>query len=139
MEKKENLKVTYLPGIFNTKPIVPRHYTFICGEGKELYELFIGLTYNYERIGFLEEEILGKWTFQNKIYRLDIYYVVNENTLEKNQQNKLFEAVNAIQKADKELFNNWPNLIFSDILVYYFDKKSNLLRKESIKFRKENI
>ncbi|SHI04991.1 staygreen family protein [Clostridium grantii] len=138
MINDEKIKVIFLPGSSKTKPVVPRHYTFLCGDVNKPKELYIGLSYNYERIGFLQQEILAKWTFENKIYGLNIYYVVNENTSEEYQKNKLFETINIIQKADKEFIDKFTNQNFPEISVYFFDKNSNLLREEKHEFFKDN-
>ena len=57
----EKLSVEFMTGVTPTVPIIPRRYTLTHSDITAELFLNIGLTYAYDKINAMRDEVLGEW------------------------------------------------------------------------------
>ncbi len=70
----EKLSVEFRDGVTNTEPILGRRYTLTHSDITAELFLTIGLTYAYDKIDAMRDEVLGEWIEKEKTtYFMCIY------------------------------------------------------------------
>ncbi|WP_139902779.1 staygreen family protein [Clostridium thermarum] len=122
----QKLSVEFRRGVTGTYPIISRHYTLTHSD--ETGELFltIGLSYAYDKINELRDEVLGQWIMMAGSYYYYVYLHVDgqlgsETAAIRNFvfRRELPLALEAIRYGDRELFSAHPQLDRSPIIVFF--------------------
>ncbi|WP_461207460.1 staygreen family protein [Clostridium sp. DL1XJH146] len=132
----QKLDVTFLPGVNEWEPIVPRCYTLTHSDFTGKLFLSIGLYYDYVKIGYLRDEVLGKWLFKNKKFILNIYLYVNgEKSITEAKirdyffRKELVLALEAIRYGDSKFFE-CHNFLDKAPVIIHFNSKFDKYNKE---------
>lgn len=120
------LSVEFREGVTTTEPIIPRRYTLTHSDITAELFLTIGLTYAYDKITDMRDEVLGEWIENegSKLYYVYLY-VDGESDLGKTTvRNYVFRrelplALEAIRYGDRELFSAHADLDNSPIIVFF--------------------
>ncbi|EKN38010.1 hypothetical protein CFSAN001627_24551, partial [Clostridium botulinum CFSAN001627] len=75
----EKLSVEFRDGVTNTEPILGRRYTLTHSDITAELFLTIGLTYAYDKIDAMRDEVLGEWIEKEKNYLFHVYLHVDGN------------------------------------------------------------
>ncbi|NFF79280.1 hypothetical protein FCV38_20465, partial [Clostridium sporogenes] len=69
----EKLSVEFRDGVTSTEPILGRRYTLTHSDITAELFLTIGLTYAYDKISSMRDEVLGEWIEKGKNYFFHVY------------------------------------------------------------------
>jgi hypothetical protein len=113
-------------GVTPTSPIIPRRYTLTHSDITANLFLTIGVTYDYDKINAIRDEVLGHWTKLNEIYFYYVYLYIDGHlgpsvTAKRNAIfiQELPLALKAIRYGDKRFFSYYPELDNAAILVHF--------------------
>lgn len=122
----EKLSVEFREGVTATEPIIPRRYTLTHSDITAELFLTIGLTYAYDKITNMRDEVLGEWVKEREI---DLYYVYLQvdgqfGLITSAMRNSVFRrelplALEAIRYGDAEFFTEHPELDIAPISVFF--------------------
>ena len=122
----EKLSVELRNGITFTQPIIHRRYTLTHSDITAELFLTIGLSYAYDKITSMRDEVLGEWIKNKQDYFFYVYLHVDKrfNPIVTALRNYIFKrelplALKAIRYGDKKLFDAHPKLDSSPIIVYF--------------------
>ncbi|MCF8012070.1 MAG: staygreen family protein [Clostridiales bacterium] len=107
------------------KPVINRKYTLTHSDITAELFLTIGLTYAYEKITPLRDEVLAEWLYSNCKYYLRGYVYVGEFGFEKSKKRySIFKrelplTLAAIRSGDKKFFSVHPHLDKCSIYIYF--------------------
>jgi hypothetical protein len=131
------LHVEFRDGITFTEPIIARHYTLTHSDVTAELFLTIGLTYAYDKITEMRDEVLGVWDYRNENYIYYVYLFVDGPKNQNNTpiRNKIFIqelplALEAIRYGDNELFTSHPELDYAPIIVNFISSNEEYNRSE---------
>lgn len=122
----EKLSVEFRPGTTPCEPVIGRKYTLTHSDlTAELY-LTVGLTYAYDKISDLRDEVLAKWTIQNEkpilygyVYVGGQYAPFFAQVRDQIFRRELPLALEALRYGDRELFMEHPHLDRAPIWIYF--------------------
>ncbi|ANB59108.1 staygreen family protein [Anoxybacillus sp. B7M1] len=111
-----------------------RKYTLIHSDDTDDLYLYIGSSFAFEHLHPTRDEVLAEWKRVKQTLILFLYvYVGNKNSgKETNEQRKqVFQknlplALEAIRHGDQQLFQAYPSLDFSPILVHFTSEYPDL-------------
>lgn len=122
----EKLSVEFRKGVTATKPIIPRRYTLTHSDVTAELFLTIGLTYAYDKINAMRDEVLGEWIKkgENHFYYVYLYVDGEFGTMVTAIRNYVFRrelplALEAIRYGDRKFFTVHPQLDNVPIIVYF--------------------
>ena len=122
----DKLKTTFIEPITQYGPIEYRKYTLTHSDDTGMLFLTIGNEYNYAEINQdLRDEVLGVWKVYYNSYILFLYIYVGDYDYEKalyrynTFKSHMNDAIKAIIYGDRELLNQYPNLINTPIYVKF--------------------
>ncbi|MDP4091345.1 MAG: staygreen family protein [Bacillota bacterium] len=122
----EKLSVEFRDGVTAVEPIIPRRYTLTHSDITAELFLTVGLTYAYDKIDAMRDEVLGEWMRYGKGYAYYVYLYVDGQFGPKMAaiRDRIFRrelplALEAIRYGDRELFRAHPELDNAPILVYF--------------------
>ena len=120
------LSVEFRDGVTATYPILCRHYTLTHSDITAQLFLTIGCYYAYNKITSMRDEVLSQWIKIEDRYYLNVYLNVDgEGSIETIPirdmifRRELPLALEAIRYGDRALFNKYPMLDNSSIIVYF--------------------
>ncbi|WP_026188937.1 staygreen family protein [Orenia marismortui] len=132
----DKLFVEFRDGVTPTNPIISRKYTLTHSDVTAELFLTIGLSYAYDKISPMRDEVLAEWTLSDNQYILKATVQVDNNGgfINSAVRNRIFIrelplALEAIVYGDKELFKAHPVLTQAPIYIHfesvypYFDRK----------------
>ncbi len=137
----EKLFVTYTGGVTATEPVIPRCYTLTHSDVTGDLFLTIGIQYAWGNINSMRDEVLGEW--QQSGRGNSFYYCVylhidqgEHSVTVATKRNKIFKrelplALTAIRYGDRPLFNKYPHLDQSFIIVNFISAYPQFARQES--------
>ncbi|AJD26237.1 hypothetical protein G8E05_07100 [Clostridium botulinum] len=132
----EKLSVEFRDGVTNTEPILGRRYTLTHSDITAELFLTIGLTYAYDKIDALRDEVLGEWIEKEKNYLFHVYlHVDGNNPIVTGVRNHIFRrelplALEAIRYSDRKFFSFHPKLDNSPIIVHFISSYPSFNRIE---------
>ena len=127
----EKLQIKYLSGINSRGPIDNRRYTLTHSDFSGDLFLSIGLEYDKQAISglytrLMRDEILAEWLKQEESFSLHVYCHVSGGIIlgTAGWRYSIFKrelplVLRCICNGDKDLFNEYPNLKNSIILVHF--------------------
>lgn len=122
----EKLFVDYMDGVSKTEPIEGRKYTLTHSDETADIFLSIGLSYNYEKITSMRDEVLAEWNHFHDQYSCIAYcYVGGEISQEMaGLRYRIFVrelplALEAIRYGDRALFEKHTELDDAPIWIYF--------------------
>ena len=122
----EKLSVEFRPGVTPSEPVIGRKYTLTHSDITADLYLTVGLTYAYDKINETRDEVLAKWTIDEKNPFLYGYvYVGGQNwPFIASIRDQIFRrelplALEAIRYGDRELFTEHPYLDQAPIWIYF--------------------
>lgn len=122
----EKLSVEFRSGVTATEPIIPRRYTLTHSDITAELFLTIGLSYAYDKITSMRDEVLGEWVKIGESHYYQVYLHVDgqSSSGETAIRNYVFRrelplALEAIRYGDKEFFAAHPELDSSTIIVFF--------------------
>lgn len=124
----EKLSVEFRDGVTSTDPIIPRRYTLTHSDITAELFLTIGLSYAYDKISPMRDEVLGEWVLKGESYFCYIYLYVDGNDLAMTTvRNKVFRrelplALEAIRYGDRIFFEWYPGLDYVPIVVFFLSQ-----------------
>jgi hypothetical protein len=134
----EKLSVEFREGITTTEPIIPRRYTLTHSDITTELFLTIGLTYAYDKINAMRDEVLGGWIKIGDQYFFYVYlYIDGQFGLGVTDiRNYIFRrelplALEAIRYGDKKFFSAHPELNDAPIVVHFMSTNPQYNRIES--------
>ncbi|EKO1912059.1 staygreen family protein [Clostridium botulinum] len=132
----EKLSVEFRDGVTNTEPILGRRYTLTHSDITAELFLTIGLTYAYDKIDVMRDEVLGEWIEKEKNYLFHVYlHVDGNNPIVTGVRNHIFRrelplALEAIRYGDRKFFSFHPKLDNSPIIVHFISSYPSFDRIE---------
>lgn len=121
----EKLYVEFV-GVTSTEPIIPRRYTLTHSDIPADLYLTIGLDFAYDKLNFMRDEVLGEWLPNDANYVYCVYLYVDSNFMpaftairDAVFRKELPLALEAIRYGDNEFFNEYPELDYVPIIVYF--------------------
>jgi hypothetical protein len=122
----DKLTVEYREGVTATEPIIPRRYTLTHSDLTAELFLTIGVTYAYDKISEMRDEVLGEWAEQGVDYQFYVYLYV-DGQFRKGMaaiRNYIFRrelplALEAIRYGDRQFFEAHPELDHVPITVFF--------------------
>ncbi len=134
----EKLSVEFREGITTTEPIIPRRYTLTHSDITTELFLTIGLTYAYDKINAMRDEVLGGWIKIGDQYFFYVYLYIDGQfglgvTAIRNHifRRELPLALEAIRYGDKKFFSAHPELNDAPIIVHFMSTNPQFNRIES--------
>lgn len=122
----KKLSVEFRGSVTATEPIFPRRYTLTHSDITAELFLTIGLTYAFDKITAMRDEVLGEWVNTNEDYNFNVYLYVDGNFGSKAAEirNFIFRrelplALEGIRYGDKEFFEAHSVLDYAPIIVYF--------------------
>lgn len=122
----EKLSVEFRDGVTAVEPIIPRRYTLTHSDITAELFLTIGLTYAYDKINAMRDEVLGEWGTYGKEYVYYAYLYVDGQfgpfaaaIRDKVFRRELPLALEAIRYGDRRLFESHLELDNAPIIVYF--------------------
>lgn len=130
----KKLSVEYRSGVITTNPIIPRHYTLTHSDSTADLFLSIGVSYAYDKINTMRDEVLAEWVLKDNQYFCYVYLNVDEQFGDyetSTKRNEIFKrelplALEAIRYGDKIFFSAHPDLDYSSIIVFFMSAYSQL-------------
>jgi hypothetical protein len=139
----EKIHVKCTHSIKNEKSIMQRKYTLTHSDFTGDLFLTIDCSYNYEEISdfytkLMRDEVLAEWIKSQKNYELHIYLHVSGGFVfggawlrEKIFRHHLPHVLKVIRYADKDLFEIYPHLRNSKIIVHFQSPKKKYNKIEN--------
>ncbi|AAK81346.1 hypothetical protein HGI32_16465 [Clostridium acetobutylicum] len=134
----QKLSVDFGNGITATEPIIPRRYTLTHSDITAKLFLNIGLTYAYNKMTTMRDEVLGEWVKKSQDYSYQVFLHVDGRLGPKTTaiRNKIFRrelplALEAIRYGDKRFFNAHPYLDNAPITVFFISTNPNFNKIEN--------
>lgn len=122
----EKLSVEFRQGVKPTTPIIPRRYTLTHSDITAELFLTIGVTYAYDKINLMRDEVLAEWRKINNNYFLYVYLYVDGQFGPVNSyiRNIIFRrelplALEAIRYGDRKFFEAHEELDYAPIIVFF--------------------
>lgn len=124
----DRLYVEFREGITSTEPINLRSYTLTHSDITADLFLTIGLKFARDKINFMRDEVLGKWTKLGGYYVCNVYVDLDVDgqftQTVAAKRNDIFRrelplAFQAIKYGDGRLFHSYPALNNSSIIVHF--------------------
>ena len=121
----EKLYVKYGPGTTATEPIIGRKYTLTHSDITADLFLTIGLTYAYDEINKMRDEVLAEWqTYEGNPLLYVSVYVGQFGPVITAIRDTIFRrelplALEAIRYGDSEFFMKYPQLDNAPIWIYF--------------------
>ena len=122
----EKLSVEFRDGVTEIEPISPRRYTLTHSDITAELFLTIGLTYAYDKISAMRDEVLGEWGRYGTGYVYYAYLYVDGQfgpsmaaIRDRVFRRELPLALEAIRYGDRKLFETYPELDNAPIVVYF--------------------
>ena len=122
----EKLSVEFRDGVTTTEPIIQRRYTLTHSDITGDLFLTIALSYAYDKINTMRDEVLGEWIKKDESYFYNVYLYVDGQfgsgvTAIRNFvfRRELPLALEAIRYGDREFFSAHPELDNSPIIVFF--------------------
>ena len=136
---KEKLFVEYMDGISATGPVIPRRYTLTHSDLTGDLFLTIGIQYAWDKINPMRDEVLGEWKPNGSSFYYCVYVYIDQGEYNLNvskKRNEIFRrelplALTAIRYGDRFLFESYPNLDHSLIIINFMSAYSQFARQES--------
>ncbi|MDF2486171.1 MAG: hypothetical protein K0R46_2339 [Herbinix sp.] len=123
---QDKLSVEFRDGVTVTEPITFRRYTLTHSDLTAELFLTIGLRYAFDKINTMRDEVLGEWIKSHDGYLYHLYLNIDGqfDTESAQVRNYIFRrelplALEAIRYGDRELFNTYPELDYSPIIVFF--------------------
>ena len=132
----EKLSVEFRDGVTSTEPILGRRYTLTHSDITAELFLTIGLTYAYDKISSMRDEVLGEWIEKGKNYFFHVYlHVDGKNRIVTGIRNHIFRrelplSLEAIRYGDRKFFISHPKLDNSPIIVHFMSSYPSFNRIE---------
>ena len=135
----QKLSVEYMDGITATGPVIPRYYTLTHSDLTGDLFLTIGIHYAWDKINPMRDEVLGEWkTIGNSFYYC-VYLYIDQGEYNQHvsaKRNEIFRrelplALTAIRYGDRFLFNAYPYLDQSLIIINFMSAYPQFARQES--------
>lgn len=135
----DKLFVTYRGGVTAAEPVIPRYYTLTHSDLTGDLFLTIGTKYAWENINSTRDEVLGEWKqFGNSLYYY-VYVYIDQGEFTANtsaKRNEVFRrelplALTAIRYGDRFLFNAYPTLDHSSIILHFQSAYPQFARQEN--------
>lgn len=124
--KPEKLSVEFRNGVTATEPIIPRRYTLTHSDITGNLFLTIGLTYAYDKINAMRDEVLGEWmqAQEGYFFYVNLYVDGQYGPEVASTRNYIFRrelplALEAIRYGDNDFFTAHPELNDAPIIVYF--------------------
>ena len=134
----EKLSVEFREGVTTTTPIIPRRYTLTHSDITAELFLTIGLTYAYDKISAMRDEVLGQWIKYGGYYLYYVYLYIDGqfSPTEAAMRNYIFRrelplALEAIRYGDREFFSMHPELDYSPIIVCFMSTNTEFNKIEN--------
>jgi hypothetical protein len=135
----EKLFVKYMDGISATGPVFPRRYTLTHSDLTGDLFLTIGIHYAWNKINSMRDEVLGEWIQNGSSFYYCVYIYIDQGEYNLNvseKRNEIFRrelplALTAIRYGDRFLFDSYPNLEHSLIIINFMSAYSQFARQES--------
>lgn len=122
----EKLSVEFRAGVTAVEPIIKRRYTLTHSDITAELFLTIGLTYAYDKINAMRDEVLGEWMRHGTSYAYYAYLYVDgqfgpfvAGIRDIVFRRELPLALEAIRYGDRKLFKAHPELDNAPIVVYF--------------------
>lgn len=123
----DKLETTFISPMTPDGPVENRKYTLTHSDETGMMFLDIGSQYNYSAINEdMRDEILGKWIMSDdNFYRLIFYaHVGDYNFTNAYKRYMIFKshlesALQAVFFGDKDLFESYPQLIYTPIYAKF--------------------
>jgi hypothetical protein len=133
----EKLSVEYREGVSRVQPIIPRRYTLTHSDVTAELFLTIGLSYAFDKISIMRDEVLGEWLMNGNNYVYHVYLFIDGDINEGMAQyrdaifrQELPLALEAIRYGDQLLFKEYPELDRAPIVVYFNSTDPNYNKVE---------
>lgn len=118
---------TRLWDVTPTEPIIPRKYTLTHSDETAQLFLSIGREFAYDEITAMRDEVLAEWHLTMNGYMLCGFIqidLVPTNKLQSVSRFSIFKrelplALQAMRYGDRQLFEQYPFLDYSDIYIHY--------------------
>ena len=135
----EKLSVKYMDGITATELVIPRCYTLTHSDFTGELFLTIGIYYAWENINLKRDEVLGEWKQNGSSIYYYVYLYIDQGEYNVNlsaKRNEIFRrelplALTAIRYGDRFLFDAYPNLDQSLIIINFMSAYPQFARQES--------
>lgn len=134
----EKLSVEFREGITTTEPIIPRRYTLTHSDITAELFLTIGLTYAYDKINAMRDEVLSEWIKIGDQYFFYVYLYVDGQfgSGVAAMRNHIFRrelplALEAIRCGDKKFFSAHSELNDVPIIVHFMSTNPQFNRIEN--------
>lgn len=135
--KPEKLSVEFREGVTTTDPIIPRRYTLTHSDITANLFLTIGLTYAYDKVNAMRDEVLGEWmkAQEGYFFYVNLYVDGQYGPEVAATRNYIFRrelplALEAIRYGDKDCFAAHPELNDVPIIVYFSSTDSQYNKVE---------
>ena len=136
---KEKLFVEFMDGISATGPVIPRRYTLTHSDLTGDLFLTIGIQYAWDKINPMRDEVLGEWNPNGSSFYYCVYVYIDQGEYNLNvskKRNEIFRrelplALTAIRYGDRYLFESYPNLDHSLIIINFMSAYSQFARQEN--------
>lgn len=121
----KKLSVEFRSGVTATEPIIPRRYTLTHSDITAELFLTISLTYAYDKINSMRDEVFGEWIKKENQYLYHVYlYVGNQGFAVQAVRNYIFRrelplALEAIRYGDRKFFIAHPQLNNASIIIFF--------------------
>jgi hypothetical protein len=134
----EKLSVNYRGGVTATAPLIPRRYTLTHSDITGELFLTIGIDYAWDKVNHLRDEVLGEWKTDRGFFYYCIYLYVDQGEYNQTisaKRNEIFRrelplALMAIRYGDRLLFDTYPHLEQSSIIVNFMSAYHQFARQE---------
>ncbi|MBN9654745.1 staygreen family protein [Halobacillus sp. GSS1] len=122
----DKLFVEFRPGVTKNTPLLGRKYTLTHSDITAELFLTLGLSYAYDKITQMRDEVLAEWRIENGRPYLYIYvYVDGQYGSDQSAvRNAIFRselplALEAIRYGDRYFFEAYPELDHAPILIRF--------------------
>jgi len=136
----EMLSVEYRNGLTATEPIIPRKYTLTHSDfSGELY-LTIGTQFAWDKVNpVMRDEVLGEWKKKENLLYYNVYIFIDQGEHDLTAATRRYEvfrrelplALTAIRYGDRFLFQRYPTLDYTPIIVNFISTYPSLSKQEN--------
>ncbi|WP_349774346.1 staygreen family protein [Oceanobacillus luteolus] len=134
----EKLSIEFIEGTTDTHPIIPRRYTLTHSDHTGDLFLTIGHGFAWDNINPLRDEVLGEWIFSDGTLKFLVYLYIDRGEVDPSVaarrvdifKHELPLALHAIKYGDRNLFDTYPSLLQSPILVHFMSAYPEFARQE---------
>ena len=136
----EKLFVQFRHGITIMQPVIPRRYTLTHSDETGDLFLTIGNEYAWDKVNTkMRDEVLGEWINNGECLYFYVYLYIDQGEYNQNttgKRNEIFRrelplALTAIRYGDRLLFNKYPNLDNTNIIVNFISTYPQFARQEN--------